>query len=87
MRLDCNENGDVVVDADLLSRRLCIAVDELKRRMRIGLVTSLVEAGTGADEGLRRVTVRCGRTAWRATIDDGNNVTSEELLSLGDKAS
>jgi hypothetical protein len=29
MRFDCSENGDLIVDADFLSVRLCLAVDEL----------------------------------------------------------
>lgn len=84
MQLECSESGDLIVDAELLSARLCLTVTELQRRMRIGLVTSLVESGTGDDDGMRRITVRCGRTAWRATVDGGNNVTSEELLNLGE---
>ncbi len=82
MRLECNEKGDLFVDPDFLSRKLCLTPQELQRRMKIGLVTSLVEAGTGPDAGRRRITVRCGRTAWRAIVDDGNAITSEELVSL-----
>ena len=84
MQLECSESGDLIVDAELLSARLCLTVTELQRRMRIGLVTSLVESGTGDDDGMRRITVRCGRTAWRAIVDGGNNVTGEELLNLGE---
>lgn len=84
MRLECSEKGDLFVDPGFLSQRLCLDPRELRRRMRIGLVTSLVETGTGDDEGQRRLTVRCGKTAWRAIVDGGNNITSEELLSLGE---
>lgn len=83
MQLECNERGDLFVDPKFLSKRFCLTPHELQRRMRIGLVTSLIEAGSGQDEGRRRITVRCGRTAWRAIVDGGNNITSEELLSLG----
>lgn len=82
MKLECNEKGDVFVDPAFLSRRLCLDPRELHRRMRIGSVTSLVEAGIGDDEGQRRITVRSGRTAWRAIVDDANNLISEELISL-----
>jgi hypothetical protein len=82
MRLECDETGDLFVDPDFLSRRLCLTVEEFRRRLRMGLVTSLVEAGDGDDEGRRRLTVRCGRTAWRAIVDADNEVTSEELVSV-----
>ena len=82
MRLECNEKGDLFLDPEFLSRRLCLTAHELQRRMRIGLVTSPVEAGAGDDGGRRRITVRSGKTAWRAIVDNANNVTSEELVSL-----
>lgn len=82
MRLESNEKGDLFVDPDFLSERFRLSPQELRRRMRIGLVTSLVEAGTGEDAGHRRITVRCGATAWRAIVDAGNTITSEELVSL-----
>ncbi|WP_442580155.1 DUF6522 family protein [Mesorhizobium sp. ASY16-5R] len=52
--------------------------------MSIGLVTSLVETGTDGDAGQCRLTVRCGKIAWRAIIDGGNNITGDELLSLSE---
>lgn len=82
MKIERNDQGDFFVDPTLLSAKLCLDPRELQRRMKIGLVTSLVEAGTGDDEGRRRITVRCGRTVWRAVIDGGDNVISEELASL-----
>lgn len=85
MRLECNENGDLFVDPDFLSKRLCLTSPELQRRMRIGLVTSLVEAGIGDDLGRRRITVRSGSIAWRAIVDDDNIIASEELVSVDRK--
>ena len=84
MRLESNEKGDLFVDPEFLSKKLCLTSHELQRRMRIGLVTSLVESGADSDRGTRRITVRCGSIAWRAIVDDGNNITSEQLLSLGE---
>jgi hypothetical protein len=86
MRLECNEKGDFFVDPGFLSQRLCLTPQELQRRMRIGLVTSVVETGIGNDAGQRRITVRCGKIAWRAVVDGSDTVTSEELLSLGEYA-
>lgn len=84
MKLSCSTSGDLYVEPEFLAGRLCLTQQELRRRMRIGLVTSLVEAGAGDDEGRRRVTVRCGRIAWRAIVDHDNVVTSEEMVSLDD---
>ncbi len=84
MKLECDETGDVFVDPDVLARRLCLHPQELRRRMRIGLVTSLIEVGSGTDRGRRRVTVRTGRTAWRAIVAEDHTVISEELISVAD---
>lgn len=83
MMLECDEKGDVFLDPDLVSAKLSLTPHELQRRMKIGLVTSLVEAGIGEDEGLRRITVRCGAVAWRAIVDGQNMIVSEELVNLG----
>lgn len=83
MKLESDEKGDLYVDPVFVADRLCLAPQELQRRMRIGLVTSLVETGVGEDQGLRRITVRSGSIAWRAIVDGGNTIMSEELISQG----
>lgn len=82
MKLEGNAQGDLFIDPAVLSSKFCLHPLELQRRMRIGLITSLIEAGSGEDEGRRRITVRSVGTAWRAIIDGANNVTSEELIRL-----
>ena len=60
MRIERDQRGDYVLDAPALAKRLSILPEELRRRMRLGLVTSLVETGEGEDAGLRCLTVHCG---------------------------
>lgn len=82
MTLECDERGDFVLDPALLGARLSLSEHELRRRMRLGQVTSQVEIGIGNDEGCRRLTVRTGRSVWRAVVDAANNLVSEERLDL-----
>ena len=82
MKLECDDAGDLFVDPEMLAVRLCLHPRELRRRMRVGLVTSLIEIGTGDDEGRRRVTVRTGRIAWRAIVGADNSVLREERISI-----
>ena len=44
----------------------------------LGLVASLVEAGEGADAGLRRLTVRCGAEVWHAVVDADGRIVEEK---------
>jgi hypothetical protein len=83
MQLERDVNGDIFVDPSILARRLFMSENRLLRLQRIGRVTSTVEAGTEEDEGLLRITVRCGSCYWRAILDDDLNVVSEEAVNLG----
>jgi len=80
MRIERDERGDDVLDATALAETLSIPPEDLRRRMRLGLVTSLVEAGEGADAGLRRLTVRCGAAVWRAVVDADDQIFEEEQV-------
>lgn len=82
MKLERDAKGDFFVDPDLLAQRLRLSVSELQRVMRLGLVTSTVEAGTGSDEGQQRLTVRRGNFVWRAVIDAEQRIVGEEALDL-----
>lgn len=83
MRLERDEQGDFIVDPSILAQRLAMSHEELRRGMRLGLVTSIVEAGAGSDAGRQRLTVRCGNMVWRAVVDARQNVLSEETFDLG----
>jgi hypothetical protein len=82
MKLVSDDNGDFLIDPSLLTDRFCVNADEFRRHMRMGLVTSVVEVGTGNDEGRRRITVRYGNSAWRAVVDANQNVLSEETFDI-----
>jgi hypothetical protein len=79
MRIERDSGGDYVLDPDELAPKLCLSAEELRRRMKVGLVTSLVEAGQGEDAGLCRLTVRCGGAVWRAIVGADGSVVWEEL--------
>lgn len=83
MQFETDSKGDFIVDPSLLADRLGLGAEELRRRMRLGQVTSTVEKGAGQDEGRRRLTVRCGNSIWRAIVDAERIVLSEEAFTLG----
>ena len=80
MRVERDQRGDYVLDASALAEKLSIPPEELRRCMRLGLVTSLVEAGEGEHAGLRRLTVRCGDEVWRAVLDADDQIVEEERI-------
>ena len=80
MRIERDQRGDYVLDASALAEKLSIPPEDLRRRMRLGLVTSRVEAGEGEDAGLRRLTVRCGAAVWRAVLDADDQIVEEERV-------
>ena len=84
MRIERDKRGDYVQDATALAHKLSILTKDLRRCMRLGLVTSLVEAGEGEHTGLRRLTVRCGAAVWRAVVDADDQIIGEEWV--GDPA-
>jgi len=80
MRIERDHRGDYVLDAAALAEKLSIPPEDLRRCMRLGLVTSLVEAGEGEHTGLRRLTVRCGAAVWRAVVDADDQIIGEERV-------
>ena len=80
MRIERDQRGDYVLDAPALAEKLSIPPEDLRRCMRLGLVTSLVEAGEGEHTGLRRLTVRCGAEVWRAVVDADDQIVEEERI-------
>src|SRR4051812_48420748 len=77
MRIERDQRGDYVLEPTALAEKLSIPPEDLRRRMKLGLVTSLVEAGEGEHAGLRRLTVRCGDEVWRAVIDAEGRIIEE----------
>ena len=78
MRIERDQRGDYVLDAAALTEKLSIPPEDLRRRMRLGLVTSLVETGEGEDAGLCRLTVCCGAAVWRAVLDADGQIVGED---------
>jgi len=78
MRIERDQRGDYVLEPTALAEKLSIPPEDLRRRMKLGLVTSLVEAGEGEHAGLRRLTVRCGAEVWRAVVDADGKIIEEE---------
>ena len=82
MKLERDPQGDFVVEPGILARKLSVPEDELRHQMQLGQVTSAVERGEGEDAGCQRLSVRCGDMVWRAVVDAGLNVVSEEAFDL-----
>ena len=82
MKLERDPKGDFFIDPSMLADRLAMDAGDLRRRMRLGLVTSIVEAGDGDDLGNQRLTLRSGNTVWRIIVDAELNIVSEEVFKL-----
>jgi Family of unknown function (DUF6522) len=80
MHLDRNGQGDWIIDPEQLAARLGLNPGHLRHKMRLGLVTSRVEAGQDEDAGNWRVTVRVGQKAWQGIFDEAGGLTSERML-------
>jgi hypothetical protein len=82
MRIELDDKGDILLEPDVLATKLSLKPEALRRRMRLGLVTSLIENGEGEHSGLRRITVRCGARSWQAVVDAGGQVAEEPEQTL-----
>ena len=80
MRIERDQRGDYVLEPIALAEKLSIPPEDLRRCLRLGLVTSLVETGEGEHAGLRRLTVRCGAAVWRAVVDADDQIIEEERI-------
>jgi len=80
MRIERDQRGDYVLEPLALGEKLSIPPEQLRRCLRLGLVTSLVETGEGEHAGLRRLTVRCGAEVWRAVVDADDQIIEEERI-------
>lgn len=81
-KLERESGGDFVLDPELLAARFSLGIERFRRQLRAGLVKSTVEKGRDADEGRRRLTVRCGNRAWTAIVDEDGNILGENLVVL-----
>jgi hypothetical protein len=65
-----------VVPATLLAQAFGMTEDRVRQAMRDGSLTSLCEAGVGADSGRWRLTFRHAGRACRFTLDDAGTILS-----------
>ena len=63
------ENGRPTVPADWLARRFDLSEADLRREMRAGRITSLLERGEGADAGRLRLTFRRDAQACALVVE------------------
>ncbi|SOR26844.1 conserved protein of unknown function [Methylorubrum extorquens] len=77
MHFERDTSGGWVIDPEQLASKLGINAAHLRHEMRLGLVTSRIEAGQGTDEGYWRVTIRTRKAAWQGIIDDAGCLVSE----------
>ena len=70
------EDGDWVVDPEVVAPQLGLTPERFRDAMRDGRVTGTVERGEGEDAGRTRLTFRYNNRAWSVRIEpDG---TAEE---------
>lgn len=80
MRLTLDQFGDWIVDPIEIAIRLNMTELHLRFLMKLGLVTSRIEAGSGDDEGRSRVTIRTHQIAWQGVFDEAGDLLSERQL-------
>lgn len=79
MNVEQSQNGDLILDPAELAGRFGLSMDDLRRNLRKGLVTSMIERGEGDDAGTCRLSVKLGNRIWRAILNCENQVVSEEM--------
>lgn len=80
MNLQRDARGDFLFESADLASRFGISITQLRRLMRLGLVTSSVETGEGEHQGTSRLRLRCGNRVWSAIVDAHDHVASEEIF-------
>lgn len=81
MKLDPTESG-FSVEAEDLARLFDRNPDEVRRMMRDGSLTCLVERGEDEDAGRFRVTFRDGIRRVRLTVDAQGNILARSRVPM-----
>lgn len=79
MHVQRDQSGDFTFDPATLADRFQLSSDDLRRSIRRGLVTSMVERGEGEDAGTCRLRVKIGNRVWTAILNSEDRVISEEV--------
>lgn len=77
IRFERGTDGSWLVNPHDLARHLGVSSSYLQRQMKLGLVASRVEAGSGDDEGRHRVTIQFAAIVWQAIFDECGWLISE----------
>jgi len=59
-----------------------LSEDEIKARMRDGVITSRCETGVDSDAGRWRLTFHCGDRACRFIVDEAGNVLTSATFPI-----
>lgn len=79
MHVERDQNGDFTFDSVALADRFQLSSEDLRRNIRRGLVTSMVERGEGEDDGTCRLRVKIGNRVWTAILNSEDRVITEEM--------
>lgn len=79
MHVERDQNGDFTFDSVALADRFQLSSEDLRRNIRRGLVTSMVERGEGEDAGTCRLRVKIGNRVWTAILNSEDRVITEEM--------
>ncbi|RVL91483.1 DUF6522 family protein [Sinorhizobium meliloti] len=79
MHVERDQNGDFTFDSVALADRFQLSSEDLRRNIRRGLVTSMVERGEGEDAGTCRLRVKIGNRVWTAILKSEDRVITEEM--------
>ncbi|WP_340108519.1 DUF6522 family protein [Pikeienuella sp. HZG-20] len=73
---------DVQIDADILARAFAISVDDLKRGMREGAITSRLERGEEEDAGKLRLTFFSAGRHVQIIADEAGAILSSSTMNV-----
>lgn len=78
------QDGDLVVDAEIIAKGLGLDPRSVQEMMRAGSITSVCERGIGEDEGRFRVTFFTRSRRLRLVVDETGRVLQRSGIDFGD---
>ena len=76
------QDGDLVVDAEIVAKGLGLDPRSVQEMMRAGSITSRCEAGVDEDAGRWRLTFHRGDRAVRFIVDDAGQVLTRASFPI-----
>ncbi|KQV18245.1 hypothetical protein ASC97_29730 [Rhizobium sp. Root1203] len=80
MKFIRDADGNFVVEAEQVASKFGLTPEAMRNHLKRGALVSVVEKGTGADDGNSRLSLRLGNRTWRAIIGPDFEVVAEEQL-------